>query len=137
MARNYGKDRDTDYSTVLGQATKLSGKLSFTDSLKIKGIFEGEVASEGRLYVAEGARVRADLSAGTVIIGGTVEGNVNAAERVELLSSGKLVGDIKAPKVRIADGVEFQGRCEMIKDPDTVDIFAAPVDTLKKTVSSA
>ncbi len=137
MARSYSKDRDSDYSTVLSRATKLSGKLSYSDSLKIKGIFDGEIASGGRLYIDEGSVVRADISADSVTIGGKVEGNVSAAQRVELLSSASLVGDIKAPSVRIADGVVFHGKCDMIKDPDTVDIFAAPVDTLKKTVSSA
>jgi cytoskeletal protein CcmA (bactofilin family) len=137
MARNYGRNKDTDYSTVLGKATKLSGKLTFKDSLKIKGMFEGEIVSEGRLYLSEGSRIKADITAESVVIGGAVEGNITASKRVELLTSGRLIGDIKAPSVRIADGVVFRGTCEMIKDPDTVDIFAAPVDTLKKTVSSA
>ncbi len=137
MTRNYSRNRDADYNTVLGRATKLAGKLSYKDSLKIKGIFEGEIAAQGHLYIDEGSKVNADITAVSVIIGGEVKGNIIAEDRVELLSSARLIGDIKAARVRLADGVEFDGKCEMIRDPDTVDIFAAPVETLKKTVSSA
>ncbi|MFP4619151.1 MAG: polymer-forming cytoskeletal protein [Spirochaetaceae bacterium] len=137
MARNYKKNRTAEYSTTLGRATKLSGKLTYTESLRINGIFEGEIVSEGSLYIAEGAKVKADITAETVILGGTVYGDVVASGKIELLSTCRLFGDIKAPCVRIADGVVFKGKCEMIKDPDTIDIFAAPIETLKKTVSGA
>lgn len=137
MARNYTAHRDSDFSTVLGKATMLSGKLSFAESLKIKGIYKGEITSEGTLFIEQGAQVEADIHVESLIIGGEVKGNIYASMRVELLSTGRLFGDIKAPSVRVADGVVFKGKCEMITDPDTVDIFAAPVETLKKTVSSA
>lgn len=137
MARNYRKNRTAEYSTTLGRATKLSGKLTYTESLRINGIFEGEIVSEGSLYIADGARVKADITAETVLLGGTVCGDVVATGKIELLSTCRLYGDIKAPCVRIADGVVFKGKCEMIKDPDTIDIFAAPIETLKKTVSGA
>ncbi|MFO7849640.1 MAG: polymer-forming cytoskeletal protein [Spirochaetia bacterium] len=137
MARNYRKNKSAEYATTLGKATKLSGKLTYTESLRINGIFEGEIVSEGSLYIAEGAKVRADITAESVLLGGTVYGDVAATKKVELLSTCRLFGDIKAPSVRIADGVVFEGSCEMIKDPDTIDIFAAPIETLKKTVSGA
>jgi len=137
MARGYVRRREKDYTTVLGNTTKLSGSLSFTDSLKINGWFEGEIASKGILFIEEGAWVAADIKAREVIIAGHVEGNIAAEEKIEMLETCTLVGNVKTKKLRIADGVSFEGKCEMIKDPDTVDIFSAPVDTLKKTVSSA
>ena len=91
----------------------------------------------GVLFVEEGAHVVADIKAHTVIIAGQVEGDVVAKDKVEMLETCRLVGNVKTQKLRISDGVSFEGKCEMIKDPDTVDIFSAPVDTLKKTVSSA
>lgn len=137
MARGYVRRRERDYTTVLGNSTRLFGKLTFTDSLKINGYFEGEIESMGVLFVEEGAHVVADVKARIVIIAGHVDGNVVADDKVEMLETCKLVGDIRTKKLRIADGVSFDGKCEMIKDPDTVDIFSAPVETLKKTVSSA
>jgi cytoskeletal protein CcmA (bactofilin family) len=137
MARSYSRRRDKEFTTVLGTTTKLFGKLTFTEALKIDGYFEGEIESTGVLFVEEGAHVEADIKAYTVVIAGHVEGDVIAKEKVEMLETCKLVGNVKTRKLRISDGVSFEGKCEMIKDPDTVDIFSAPVDTLKKTVSSA
>jgi len=137
MARNYSRRREKEFTTVLGTTTRLFGKLNFTEALKIDGYFEGEIESTGVLFVEEGAQVVADIKAYTVVIAGKVEGNVIAKEKVEMLETCKLVGNVKTRKLRISDGVSFEGKCEMIKDPDTVDIFSAPVDTLKKTVSSA
>jgi len=137
MARSYSRRRDKEFTTVLGTSTKLFGKLTFTEALKIDGYFEGEIESTGVLFVEEGAHVVADIKAYTVVIAGHVEGNVIAKEKIEMLETCKLVGNVKTRKLRISDGVSFEGKCEMIKDPDTVDIFSAPVDTLKKTVSSA
>ncbi len=137
MARSYSRRREKEFTTVLGTTTRLFGKLNFTEALKIDGYFEGEIESSGVLFVEEGAHVVADIKASTVVIAGKVEGNVIAKEKVEMLETCKLVGNIKTRKLRISDGVSFEGKCEMIKDPDTVDIFSAPVDTLKKTVSSA
>ena len=91
----------------------------------------------GVLFIEEGAHVVADVKAKIVIIAGHIDGNITADDKVEMLETCKLVGDIRTKKLRIADGVSFDGKCEMIKDPDTVDIFSAPVETLKKTVSSA
>lgn len=137
MGRSYVRRRERDYTTVLGNTTRLFGKLNFTDSLKINGYFEGEIESTGSLFIEEGAHVVADIKAKEVVIAGRVEGNVAAEDKVEMLESCSLSGDVRTKKLRIADGVSFDGKCEMIKDPDTVDIFSAPVETLKKTVSSA
>ncbi len=137
MARSYSRRREKEFTTVLGTTTRLFGKLNFTEALKIDGYFEGEIESTGVLFVEEGAQVVADIKAYAVVIAGKVEGNVIAKEKVEMLETCQLVGNVKTRKLRISDGVSFEGKCEMIKDPDTVDIFSAPVDTLKKTVSSA
>ncbi len=137
MTNNVNKKREQEFTTVLGSSTRLNGKLQFTESLKINGYFEGEIASSGLLYIEEGARVVADVSARAIVIAGEVHGNVKADEKVELLAGGVLIGNVKTFTLRISDGVRFTGKCEMIKDPDSVDIFSAPIDTLKKTVRSA
>ncbi|TGK00956.1 polymer-forming cytoskeletal family protein [Leptospira semungkisensis] len=101
-------------STILGRETSFSGILNFRKPLEISGEFEGEIESEGFLLVSEGARVRANIKAGTVIVGGEITGNVIATQRLEMLPSGKVNGNIKTAKLQIADGVIFEGNCEMI-----------------------
>lgn len=102
-------------STVLGKETSFHGILNFTKPLEIAGEFDGEIESEGYLYVSEGAKVKANIKAGTVIVGGEITGNVTATQRLEMLPTGKVNGNIKTAKLQIADGVIFEGNCEMIQ----------------------
>jgi cytoskeletal protein CcmA (bactofilin family) len=114
-----------EISTILGQETAFSGKLRFQDSLMIRGNFEGEIDAQGFLHIDEGAEVRASLiRASSIIVGGIVHGDLEAADRVELLSSAKVYGKIRTSKLRIADGVIFEGRCEMIRDPADFSPFS-------------
>ncbi|MCK4540688.1 MAG: polymer-forming cytoskeletal protein [Spirochaetales bacterium] len=124
-------------NTTLGKCTIFSGTMRFTKSLKIDGSFEGDILSEsGFLFIDESAVVKADVKARSIVIGGTVEGNVIATEKLELLPTGKVLGNIRTSSLRIADGVSFAGNCEMIKNPEQVDIFSAPLSKIKKIIQS-
>lgn len=122
--------------TTLGEKTNFSGTVRFKTSLKIDGHFQGKIISPGFLYIEDGAVVNADINVGCVIIGGYVKGNVVAKENLELLSTSQLYGDIRTAKLKIADGVVFEGKCEMIKNGDEIDIFSGKVEEIKKKVTS-
>ncbi len=102
-------------TTVFNKDTEFSGDLSFKKSLQINGLFEGEISSGGFLVIGEGAVVRANIKAKTVILMGTVHGNIEALSRLEIHGTGRLYGNIRTAKLQIADGVVFEGKCEMIK----------------------
>lgn len=121
-------------STRLGVSTQLNGKLKFKDSLRVSGSFEGEIESDGFLYVDAGAVVKADIRARSVVLGGTVRGNVFASERVEMLPSAKVYGNVRTARVRIGEGVIFEGQCEMIRNAASVDVFAVPANQLRKSI---
>lgn len=123
-------------STVLGNETSFKGTMRFNDSLKIDGFFEGNIESEGALYIEKGAEVRAQIKVGTIIVGGKVIGNIEASEKLEMLETGKIFGNIRTPNLKVAEGVEFDGECEMIKNPEDIDIFSATVSQLKQSVKS-
>ncbi|MBP7552301.1 MAG: polymer-forming cytoskeletal protein [Spirochaetes bacterium] len=101
--------------TILGKNSVFNGKLNFKDSLKINGSFIGEINAEGLLVIGEGAIIQANISAGSVVVSGTIKGDVTALEKVEMLPTGRVYGNIKARKVKISDGVVFNGRCEIIR----------------------
>ncbi len=124
-------------TTTLGKETSFNGILRFKESLKIDGRFDGEIVSPGYLVIENGAVVTANIKVGSIVIGGVVRGNVEATEKLEMLTTGQVFGNIRTAKLKIADGVVFEGKCEMIKAPEGVDIFSAPVDQLKKAVQSA
>jgi cytoskeletal protein CcmA (bactofilin family) len=120
--------------TTLGKETEFNGTMKFQDSLKIIGKFKGEIISPGFLYIENGAEVKANIKVGSVIIGGIVKGNVTAKDKLEMLETGKVFGNIRTAKLKIADGVVFEGKCEMIKNPEKIDIFTENVDQIKKNV---
>ena len=123
-------------TTTLGKETSFNGVLHFKESLKIDGTFEGEIESPGFLYIENGATVKANIKVGSVVVGGVVRGNIEASERLEMLTTGKVFGNIRTAKLNIADGVVFEGKCEMIKNPEKLDIFSAPVANIKKATQS-
>ena len=65
-----------------------------------------------------------------------VYGNIEASEKVEMLSTGKIYGNVRTAKLKIADGVTFEGKCEMIKRSDRIDIFSQPLQELKKMIQN-
>jgi cytoskeletal protein CcmA (bactofilin family) len=107
-------------STILGRETSFNGSLSFKKPLQISGEFEGEIVSDGYLVISEGAKVKANIKANTVVVGGLVMGNVTATSRLEMLSTGRVLGNIRTAKLQIADGVVFDGNCEMLHGQDEV-----------------
>jgi cytoskeletal protein CcmA (bactofilin family) len=97
----------------LYKGSRVSGQLMFQGSARIDGNVEGEIQCYGTLTIGEGAEVRAKISSHVVVIRGKVEGNVTAKEKVELLSSARVVGNISAPRLTITEGVVFDGDCSM------------------------
>jgi cytoskeletal protein CcmA (bactofilin family) len=136
MAKNNEHKSIEKTTTTLGKETSFNGMLRFKESLKIDGTFEGEIESPGFLYIENGATVKANIKVGSVVVGGVVRGNIEASERLEMLTTGKVFGNIRTAKLNIADGVVFEGKCEMIKNPEKLDIFSAPVANIKKATQS-
>jgi cytoskeletal protein CcmA (bactofilin family) len=136
MSKNNEHKSIEKITTTLGKETSFNGVLRFKESLKIDGTFEGEIESPGFLFIENGATVKANIKVGSVVVGGVVRGNIEASERLEMLTTGKVFGNIRTAKLNIADGVVFEGKCEMIKNPEKLDIFSAPVANIKKATQS-
>ena len=136
MAKNEDHKATERISTTLGRETEFNGVMRFRDSLKIDGAFSGEIISAGFLYIEQGATITANIRVGSVVVGGTVRGNIEATEKLEMLASGRVYGNIRTAKLKIADGVVFEGKCEMIKNPQAINVFSGTVEQLKKSAQS-
>jgi len=99
--------------TFLGTDVEFKGSLKFGDRLRIDGRFDGELTSSGTLHVGPQGDVRADIDVGGAVVEGTVEGNITASDRVELRSTARMTGDVRASKLVVEEGVVFLGRCEV------------------------
>jgi len=104
---------ESDIVTILTEDITFDGKLSFDDSLMIKGRFQGDIRALGNLYVDNEAVVKARVEANIVSLKGTIKGDVYAHTRVELFATAMVDGDITAPDVIMESGCKFNGICKM------------------------
>lgn len=91
----------------------VDGELGGEEDLIIQGTVRGRVRCGGALIVEAGAVVEAEVSAASLEIGGHVIGNVHATDRVDLKNTACVVGDIRAPRINIAEGASFKGNVNM------------------------
>lgn len=96
-------------NSTIGDGSSFEGKFYISGSLRIDGKFEGEIKTDDELVVGESGRVKTDIVAKSVVIAGTVIGNINAFNEVRLLETAKVLGDITAPVINIMKGVVLMG----------------------------
>jgi len=100
-------------SSFIGSSIRVQGELLGDEDVLVEGRLEGRVEVSKAFRVGLRGVVLAEVAAGTVTIAGRVVGNVSAAERVELLPTGSLEGNIHAPRIVIREGARFTGRIDM------------------------
>ncbi|MDD2689017.1 MAG: polymer-forming cytoskeletal protein [Candidatus Omnitrophica bacterium] len=96
----------------------MQGSLIFRDpvNLRINGKFEGTLETKGNLTIGQAAMVTADIVGDNIIIGGRIKGKITAKERLTLLPTSIIEGDIFPAKLNIAEGAVLEGRCSMLHD---------------------
>jgi cytoskeletal protein CcmA (bactofilin family) len=114
MSRQSGATRSTNVAgTIIGSGLTIEGEITSDEEVVVSGTVRGKLTVEGTVTIDTGALVEADISASSLQVGGNVTGNVSAAERVDLLAGGRLIGDVKASRLTIADGASFKGNVDM------------------------
>jgi cytoskeletal protein CcmA (bactofilin family) len=117
---------------ILGNTTSFDGFLKFKESLCIQGKFRGTIEATGALIVDKGASVEADhISVSSLTVYGSVSGQVRAVDKIDLLPGSSMRGDIAASRLRIADGVLFEGQCSMTGTEREMDIFSRPIEEIR------
>jgi|SRR4051812_28472943 cytoskeletal protein CcmA (bactofilin family) len=97
----------------IGQAVVIEGRISSAQDLRIDGKVEGTITvGQHELIVGDTAAIRANLNANTIVIGGSVTGNVTATERIELRPTASVEGDLTAPRLVMADGAVVKGNVD-------------------------
>ncbi len=100
-------------NTVIGSSLIIDGEISGDEDLVIQGTVKGKISLRESLFVESSGVVEADIETQNVEIAGRVTGNIAATDTVELTSDCRVVGDIKAPRILIADGASFKGNVDM------------------------
>jgi cytoskeletal protein CcmA (bactofilin family) len=99
--------------THLGAGLVIEGEVSGTEPVTISGELRGTLSVTAAVTVGEGATVEADVEATTLEVAGGLVGNVVASERVSITESGRLIGDVRSPRISIAEGAAFKGHIDM------------------------
>ncbi|MDP9206713.1 MAG: polymer-forming cytoskeletal protein [Gemmatimonadota bacterium] len=95
--------------SVIAAGLTIDGKIEGTGHVRMAGRFKGDVNVDGDLTIEPGAKITGSVRASTVTVGGDLEGNIETASRVELLSGGVLNGDLKAGSLTVAAGSRMRG----------------------------
>jgi cytoskeletal protein CcmA (bactofilin family) len=99
--------------TLIAEEAFFHGTLAAKGSLRVEGSFEGDIADAVDVEVGAKGRIRGNVAAETVVVAGEIVGNVVAAGFVELLSTARLTGDLRAQRIKIDEGAFFEGVCAM------------------------
>lgn len=99
--------------TLIGKKTSFEGVLNSSDTIRIDGKFRGEIKTNEDLMIGENAQVEALVEANSVLIEGSLNGNIVVKGKVELASTGKLYGDILVGNLVIMEGAIFNGNCNI------------------------
>lgn len=131
MARDIKEGR---LSGFVGYGTTLTGETNFQSVLRVDGHLTGRVTSDdGTLIVGSGGQVDANIAIATAVIGGTVNGDIIATERVELGRTARVLGNIQTPRIVIEDGAIFEGNCLMLKAKEASEKQVASAHSVYET----
>jgi cytoskeletal protein CcmA (bactofilin family) len=108
-----GREDPESRSSFIGPQIRFQGDLLGDEDVLVEGHLEGRVKISKAFRVGPHGVVLAEVAAATITIAGRIVGNVSAVERVELLPTGTLEGNIQAPRIVIGEGARFTGRIDM------------------------
>ena len=129
------KKEDAQIKAYMGEDTVFNGSLTFDGTVRIDGKFEGQVITEDTLIVGETGHLIAEISAGTVVCMGRVEGTVMASKKVEIHSTSKVVGNVKSPALYIELGGVLDGSCDMTEKETKIIPLVKTEEKEKKSIS--
>ena len=109
---------DISINTIIGKGSAISGNLKVNGFIRIDGDIDGSLETDGNVIVGENARIRGDLTAKSVIIGGIIKGNIKASESVKILADAAVIGDVLSRKVQVDGSAIIHGHYISIKDEE-------------------
>ncbi|OGC92317.1 MAG: hypothetical protein A2W25_16220 [candidate division Zixibacteria bacterium RBG_16_53_22] len=108
-----GQKGDGRIETIIGKGTNIEGTVNIEGSTRIDGNITGKVISNDVITVGSTGVVKAEIRAKAIVVGGKVEGNLIASEKVELQAKSELVGDITSKSLLVEHGAIFHGSSKM------------------------
>jgi cytoskeletal protein CcmA (bactofilin family) len=99
--------------TVIGAGITIEGEITSDEDVVVLGTVRGKLVAKDGVTIEAGAIVEADITGGALRIAGSVTGDITSTDRVDLQSGSRVVGNVKAARITIADGALFKGNVDM------------------------
>jgi len=100
-------------NTILGQGSKFKGEVELKGTIRVDGEFDGKIDGPDTLIIGKSGVVKANVVVKNAIIGGKLQGNIVASNKIELQTGSHVQGDIETVRLVIDEGVFFEGNCRM------------------------
>src|ERR1051325_4907975 len=123
-------DNNTAPQSTISSEVEITGTIKSSGSIRIDGKLEGELHCTGDAVIGKSAQIKGNIVVTSATIEGAVQGNVSAKDRIEMKSSARVTGDIRAKRLSVEDGVTFIGRSE-------VNPSGSPLSGVARVVSAA
>ena len=117
-----------DSKTFIAEDVEVTGSIKCASNIQVDGTLNGDLVCSGNAIVGASAKVKGNIAVESVTVLGQINGNITAKDRIELKSSTRLIGDIRAKRLTVEDGVSFVGKSE-------VNPTAGPVPSASRTPS--
>lgn len=99
--------------TIIGNTMVIEGSIEGEPAVTVHGTVKGKISSAAEVNLEKTADVEAEVEADILQVAGKLRGKVAARQKVAIAAEGKMVGDIRAPRILIADGAQFKGNIDM------------------------
>ena len=100
----------TELNAFLAKGTNFKGELRFSGLVRIDGIFEGKVFTDGTLVVGDSGVVKGEIHVGELLSSGVIDGTIKAAKSIDVTGQGKLLGEVFTPSLHVAEGVSVEAQ---------------------------
>lgn len=116
-------------NSIIGYGTAFSGDIDLSGLLKIDGDFSGSIKAEGKVLIGHTGRAKCSIFAKTVVVGGVVKGDIYAEDRVVVLSTGMVLGNIRSPRLVLEEGVLLNGELTIVQPDESNSKILEPVNS--------
>jgi cytoskeletal protein CcmA (bactofilin family) len=116
-----GRLEDFSINTIVGPGASINGDIESGGFTRIDGSIRGNLSTKGRIVVGEKARMKGNISGTTVTVGGVVYGNIFASERIIILNTGLVLGDIITRRIQADEGCLIHGRITVCRSEEAWD----------------
>lgn len=115
---------DISINTLIGNGSFVKGDLKVNGFIRIDGDIDGNLETDGAVIISEKARIRGNITAKSIIVGGVIIGDITAKDGVKLLSSSAVIGNVISRKVQMEDNVVFHGHCISVQNEENYALAA-------------